>query len=621
MGDQNPRWIDEAAMSWTPAEPMADGRPRREPGFDPAPRPDVKPGPEPRFIAQGPPAPRPAILILPAEKQRSQFLLSLILGLLQGLALLWLFDARDAGAWPGNDPYLFTAITMALLFAPLLLIQGLGQISVAILIPWTMIAGGGLAALGFYHRWRVGGTDPGHAGLPLIVMAATFLFIMQSLLLAAARDGAFKPRYAAQYHAAWRLAVQIVFIALFAALAWVMVGAGYGWLRTHAPGVRPDVLTMPLVALAAAAAARMSGGLFAEEGARALAWIFRIVLPLVMLAALAEIIAVIAGLRVAELAPILALSGFLILCINASYGSGDVWRPQWRRKCEFAAVFLLLPLAIMGAMALASRIQQYGWTPERILAAAVLMGLAGYAIAYSGAALISLGGGNWMQRLEGANGAMAFAGLGLIAVLASPLADPVRLSVEAQSLRATQIAPAQFDFAWLNDEGLRFGHDALVRMSGASDPALARGAYLALVAAPARQAAPSEIGANIAVRTPGARLPESLLAQHWSGLGVPPCLTNVALSCDAYFLDMDQDGRDEIMLVYGDDTAWWGGVMKQDAGGWHLAGTMASPPCPGSLAALRAGNFSPVTPGWRDLLVAGQRLSLTGAGKPPVCMR
>ena len=621
MGDQNPRWIDEAAMSWTPAEPMADGRPRREPRFSPPPAPEIKNDDVPRFISQDPPAPRPAILILPAEKTRSHFLLSLILGLLQGLALLWLFDARDAGTWPGNDPYLFTAITMALLFAPLLLIQGLGQISAAILIPWTMIAGGALAALGFYHRWRVGGTDPGHAGLPLIVMAATFLFVMQSLLLAAARDGAFKPQFPSQYHAAWRLAVQIVFIAFCAALAWVMVGAGYGWLRTHAPGVRPGILTMPLVALAAAAAARMSAGLFAQEGARALAWIFRTVLPLAMLAALVEIVAVVAGLRVAELAPILALSGFLILCVNASYGSGITWRPQWRRKCEFAAAFILLPLAVMGTMALSARVHQYGWTPERILAAAVLMGLAGYAISYVGAALISLGGGNWMQRLEGANGAMAFVALVMIAVLASPLADPVRLSVETQSLRATTIAPAQFDFSWMRDEGLRFGHDALVRMS-AGDDALARGAYLALVAAPtARQAAPSEIGANIAVRTPGARLPEDLLAQHWSGAGIPPCLTNVALSCDAYFLDMDQDGQDEIMLVYGDDTAWWGGVMKRDAGGWHLAGTMASPPCPGSLAALRAGNFSPVAPGWRDLLVAGQRLSLTGAGKPPVCMR
>ena len=175
MGDRNPGWIDETAMSWTPPEPVADGRvrPRREPGFDPAPKPDIKPEPEPRFIQKAAPAPRPAMLILPAEKQRSHFLLSLILGPLQGLALLWLLDARDAGVWPGNDPYFFTAVTMALLFAPLLLIQGLGQISAAILMLWTMIVGGALAALGFYHRWRVGGTDPGHAGLPLAVMGGT----------------------------------------------------------------------------------------------------------------------------------------------------------------------------------------------------------------------------------------------------------------------------------------------------------------------------------------------------------------------------------------------------------------------------------------------------------------
>ena len=76
---------------------------------------------------------------------------------------------------------------------------------------------------------------------------------------------------------------------------------------------------------------------------------------------------------------------------------------------------------------------------------------------------------------------------------------------------------------------------------------------------------PSQIGANITVRTPGARLPDSLLNRDWSGVAgaVPPCLTKPALACDAWFLDLDRDGTTEILLVYGSDARWWASVMKR----------------------------------------------------------
>ena len=84
-------------------------------------------------------------------------------------------------------------------------------------------------------------------------------------------------------------------------------------------------------------------------------------------------------------------------------------RPCWRGRAFAAA--LVLPLALMAAFALAARIVQHGWTDNRIFAVAWLLLMGGYALTYGASALISLGGGGWMRRIEGSNLALGFAGV------------------------------------------------------------------------------------------------------------------------------------------------------------------------------------------------------------------
>ena len=86
-----------------------------------------------------------------------------------------------------------------------------------------------------------------------------------------------------------------------------------------------------------------------------------------------------------------------------------------------------------------------------------------YALAYAGAALISLSGGRWMARIERTNLTMAFVVMSLFATLASPLGDPVRLAVANQNWRMLhgRVAPEAFDYAYLRHSGLRFGRAVL----------------------------------------------------------------------------------------------------------------------------------------------------------------
>ncbi len=73
----------------------------------------------------------------------------------------------------------------------------------------------------------------------------------------------------------------------------------------------------------------------------------------------------------------------------------------------------------------------------------------------------------------------------------------------------------------------------------------------------------------------------------------------------------DRDGSREILLVYGNDARWWASVLKLADGRWRPAASFASPNCRGLLTALRQGRFRDVRPlpGWRDLLVAGLRIT------------
>ena len=103
-----------------------------------------------------------------------------------------------------------------------------------------------------------------------------------------------------------------------------------------------------------------------------------------------------------------------------------------------------------------------------------------------------------------------------------------------------------------------------------------------------------------------------MLTQDWHAAGtVPPCLIKPALSCDAWMLDLDRDGMNEVLRVYGTDARWWAAVLKQQGEGWTAAASFASPHCRGTLEALRSGRFTLADPlpGWRDLLVAGMRLN------------
>jgi hypothetical protein len=81
--------------------------------------------------------------------------------------------------------------------------------------------------------------------------------------------------------------------------------------------------------------------------------------------------------------------------------------------------------------------------------------------------------------------------------------------------------------------------------------------------------------------------------------------------CDAILLDLDDDGRPEVLLF--GMPAPGGVAFKAGDTGWRELGASYNGNCSGVRDALRSGQFQAVAPLAKDIEVAGQRLRIVNA--------
>lgn len=125
--------------------------------------------------------------------------------------------------------------------------------------------------------------------------------------------------------------------------------------------------------------------------------------------------------------------------------------PALIRATQGLALILILP-ATLAAWAVAVRVLQYGWSPNRVLAGVVaLLGL-GYGAGYL---LAILRGAGWMARIRAVNLGMALAILAAAALMLTPILSPERIAARSQLARLLEgrTAAATADFDALADWG------------------------------------------------------------------------------------------------------------------------------------------------------------------------
>jgi len=305
---------------------------------------------------------------------------------------------------------------------------------------------------------------------------------------------------------------------------------------------------------------------------------------------------------------LLSAAAALVVLINAAYQDGDNPPGPIRSWSGRIAAFLLTPLAALAGYALYLRVAQYGLTPDRIYAAALLTIGGCYAVAYTLGAFWP----RWLKPLEIGNIASAFVVLGVAVALFTPIADPARLSVDNQMarLRSGIVRPDQFDVAFLRFEGAGYGQNALAQLRGdQSSEAARRLAARAQRVASLRnewEARDERITVPPTVRMypEGARLPEGFTDKSPYGLS-SICARQ---TCEGFLVDLTGDGRDE--LVVGINIFF---VFTQTSNGeWQQLGTMAL--TGDQRADMEAGRVRAVPSELSDIMIGDDRVIVQRSG-------
>ena len=596
-------------------------------------------------------APQEELSVPGSVVSRSIAMARVVVGLLQGILLYLLYIALQHKVWPATDGHFFAPLLLVSAFVPILFISGLGHANMRRFMLWIVAASVIAWLVGFYDVWRLSplhedqyGVIRDTKGILPSFMAIFFtgvgLCIAHALVLAATVDRRWIARYPTYFEVAWKLAIQIKLSVLFVGVLWLVLWLGaslFMLLNLDFLNIllQKPWFSIPITAFAFSSALHITDvrpGIV--RGIRTLLLVLMSwLLPLATLIVLGFVLSL-PGTGLAPLwatrhatAVLLGAAAVLVLLINTAFQNGEFASqvsPLLRWSARFAAV-LLAPIVLIGIYALGLRVADYGWTTDRVIAAACLLVASCYAGGYVWAAIAR---GAWLRRLAAVNVATAFLVLAVLLAIFLPIADPARISVANQSARLEmgRVSVAKFDFDYLRFHGERYGWDVLQKLkvtTQGSDATLIREkAEKSLVKRNRWEqekpvATLSEIVKNFNVWPKGATLPQSLLNQNW-GLSkhqwsVPECLKFLGQKCDAYLMDFTGDGKPEVLFISHGDYPRTAIVMENTEGVWDEVGRLAafSPSCRQEIQkSLATGSYRLVPPLLQDMEIAGRHIHI-----------
>jgi hypothetical protein len=554
------------------------------------------------------------------------------IGLAQGIALVALLAAGEQKASPGDRPELLWPLVAVVIFIPLLAVIGIGNVRWRRLVIWlvaaTLLSAGVAYQAAFQGYWD--------ARWPFWAWTWLFLpfllLIINALVTAGDIDRKAIASYPTYFDVAWKQVTQFALATLFVGSFWILLRLGAELFRA----IRIDAFVeliderwfwIPATTAATAVSLHLTDGeLGLVRAARSLllnllAWL----MPLLVLIGLAFLLALFAtGLepmwatKVATVS-LIAATMFLILLINSHFQDGEPHggRSRLLIYSRFAGALMLVPLVALAAYGLGLRVEEYGLTPKRVLAMAMLFVLACYAVGYAIAAVAS---GLSLGNLRTANVLTAFVSVAVLLAILTPLADPARLSVANQvgRLLSGRVPLEQFDFRFLQRDSGRYGQEALASLKagkGGLDTAKIDELAKSSVgeSGPPPEATEATRQANITmVRPPGAAIPTEFLQADWNNFRqswrLPSCLTMAKRGCEGFLVDLTDRGPPAIVLFDGRQASVF---LKGAEDKWELAGEIANLHCKGVIEALRSGDFKTVPSAFKDIEANGSRWPVT----------
>lgn len=366
------------------------------------------------------------------------------IGFAQGVALYWLYWTADGKIWPGDRPELLWPLVTIATFMPLLAVVGIGNLRWRPFSIWmvvvTLLCGG----LG-YHMAAQHRTDGGwDSWMWASLCIPWLLFVTNALVTAAEVDRRPIATFPTYFDVAWKQATQVALALVFIGLFWIVLWLGAALFRAIRIEAVAEIIASSWFWISATTAATAvalhltDAQLGLVRAARSLllnllAWL----MPLLVLIGLAFLAALFfTGLaplwatRVAT-ASLISAATLLILLINSHFQDGESQGGRSRILIypRFAGALMLVPLVALASYGLGLRIEQYGLTPQRVLASAFLIVLACHAVGYAIAAIAS---GPALHGLRATNIASAFVSVAVLLAILTPLADPARTPSRAR---------------------------------------------------------------------------------------------------------------------------------------------------------------------------------------------
>ncbi|MFT3847120.1 MAG: DUF4153 domain-containing protein [Propionivibrio sp.] len=587
----------------------------------------------------------------------------LLVGALQGWALWGLWKARELKVWPALDPLseralLYVALALPLAFYFTQNVAGLARSRrIRILLGIGLV----FALLGGYSGWAenvaVNLSDsilripPAR---PSDLFAAAILGFVALPLLTHFDGTTRRWPYHALFETAWRNALMTASSGGMVGVFWIVLFAGAMLMKSIGLNFVFDLIEKPIFSIPA------TGIAFGAAFALGLARVEMIVtlrrfwlsvsmwlLPLLLGFAVVWVVALpFTGLDLLfkTHSAGLILLWFLALSINfanAAYQDGSIDAPYGRwlsRALEFAWLALLV-IAVVAGWALKLRVDQYGWTEERVWAAFVLAMTSFHTLGYAVSLRRGTGCG-WLADIGRTNVAGALLlSLGL-ALLLSPIADARKIAVRSQMSRLVNgVTPTdKIDYAYLRWEAGRYGSEALNTLAaGIEHKDRATIIAKATQTLAQKQRYGSETGASaltteqirqrLRVLPPGEKLSDALISTIQSASEARTqssnwqerrCLATDA-ECLVWMIDLDGDGLKEAVVII-TKPAWQTGTAifyQQTAadrfkygGTLNLAQGADARQREKFLADIEAGKVEVVAPKFNDLVIAGRRVNV-----------
>lgn len=420
-------------------------------------------------------------------------------------ALAWVLDGGVLGARAALGLSAFSGV----FFAGLLALSGLVGLRRA--LPGAALVAAVLAGLLMLASLRFDqAADLLDRAIPLLsslVLAFVPLPFVVAILRGNWRD------YAVLFSSAWAIVVRYAAAWLFVGVVWLVLLLCDQLLKMVGIGLIGDLLSVRAVALVVTGAALGQGLAVVGEMAESVApdlvlRLLRVLVPVLLPVLLLFVIvlplrgfdALFLHLSAAAMLLAFAALGATLVTAALDQSVGDQSRSVVvLRAAQVMAPVLLAPAALAG-WAIWLRVAQYGWTPDRLLAAVLAVLGLGYGLGYAGSVLLGRG---WEDRIRQTNVFMALAVVLAAALLLTPVLNPERISAASQMARLAdgRASLAELDVPALGDWG-RAGQGALADLSAraAAEGDAALAARLAGAAAP--EPLPEALRADLAALLP-----------------------------------------------------------------------------------------------------------------------